>query len=338
MIWKAKGPAEILKNNRFLHLKSYLPRACEALVVGRMKKDILAASSPYQVGGQPGHSADENIIVIKSLMALTEKTGKGFIFNSVDIVGFFDNEQIIDVMDCLDSVGVSRKASKCWYKLNQNTRIKVNTACGMTDTAEAGDLVGQGTAGAGLVSQLNLDMGMQSFFSSSSDEMHYGRVRVEYTAYQDDVGKPSGSVKEANVHMVKMAKMLKDKGLEAHPSKTGYILFKGSKKDKEQMEKELLLMPLVFGEFKMKRKTQDKYLGHILHEDGLTASVAATVKDRTGRFKGATFEVRSIIEDFAMQTLGGMEVAKILLERALLPSLLYGASSWLGIDKRTEDQ
>ena len=58
MIWKSKGPAEILKNNRFLHLKSYLPRACEALIVGRMKQDILAASSPYQVGGQPGHSAD----------------------------------------------------------------------------------------------------------------------------------------------------------------------------------------------------------------------------------------------------------------------------------------
>ena len=76
----------------------------------------------------------------------------------------------------------------------------------------------------------------------------------------------------------------------------------------------------------------------MLHEDGLTASVAATVEDRTGRFKGATFEVRSIVEDFSMQTLGGMEVAKILLERALLSSLLYGASTWLGVDTRTEDK
>ena len=39
-----------------------------------------------------------------------------------------------------------------------------------------------------------------------------------------------------------------------------------------------------------------------------------------------------------MQTLGGMEVAKILLERALLSSLLYGASTWLGVDTRTEDK
>ena len=131
---------------------------------------------------------------------------------------------------------------------------------------------------------------------------------MEYTAYQDDMGKPSGSVKDAMVHMVKMASMLKDKGLEAHPDKTGFILFKGNKKNKEKMEKELMLTPLFFGNFQMKRKSEDKYLGHILHEDGLAASVTATVKDRTGRFKGATFEVRSIIEDYSMQTLGGMEV------------------------------
>ena len=105
-------------------------------------------------------------------MANIEKTGKSFLFSLVDIVGFFDNEQIIDVMDCLDSVGVSRKAAKCWFKLNEKTRIKVNTACGMMATAEAGDLVGQGTAGAGLVSQLNLDKGMPSYFSSSSNEIY----------------------------------------------------------------------------------------------------------------------------------------------------------------------
>ena len=70
-------------------------------------------------------------------------------------------------------------------------------------------------------------------------------------------------------------------------------------------------MPFVFGEFQMNRKTEDKYLGHIRHEDWLTASVTATMKDRTGRFKSATFEVRSIIKDFTLQTQGGMDVAKI---------------------------
>ena len=53
MIWKQKGPAEILKNNGFIHLKeSFLPRTCEAMVVGKMKTCILQSSSKFQVGGQ----------------------------------------------------------------------------------------------------------------------------------------------------------------------------------------------------------------------------------------------------------------------------------------------
>ena len=113
MIWKGKEQADVLKNSRFLHMKPFLPRACEAVVVGRMKEKILQASCIYQVGGQPDHSTDESIFVIKSLMARVEVTGKSFLFSMVDIVAFFDKEQILDVMDCLDKVGVSRKAAKC---------------------------------------------------------------------------------------------------------------------------------------------------------------------------------------------------------------------------------
>ena len=87
----------------------------------------------------------------------------------------------------------------------------------------------------------------------------------------------------------------------------------------------------------MKRKVKDKYLGQILHQDGLAASVTATVEDRAGRFKGAIFEIRSVIEEFSMQCMGGMMAAKILLERAMLPSLLAGACNWTGIRRKTEE-
>ena len=185
MLWKGKGTPEVLKNSRFLHLKSFLPRACEAVVVNRMKDKILENSSVFQVGGQPGHSTDESIFIVKSIMALAEASGRSFLFSLVDIIGFFDNEQILDVMDCLDKAGVSKKAAKCWFKLNENTEIRVNTAAGMTAAAEAGDLVGQGTAGAGLVSQLSLDTGLQQYFSGSGDELYYGGLRIEYTAYRE---------------------------------------------------------------------------------------------------------------------------------------------------------
>ena len=71
-------------------------------------------------------------------------------------------------------------AARIWFKLNQNTEIQVKTSAGMTDTAVVGDVIGQGTAGAALVSQLNLDLGMKSYFSGSADELYYGNVRDEH--------------------------------------------------------------------------------------------------------------------------------------------------------------
>ena len=56
-------------------------------------------------------------------------------------MAFFDKEQILDIMDCLDRVDVSRKAAKKWFKLNEKTQIRLNTAAGMTRAADAGDLV-----------------------------------------------------------------------------------------------------------------------------------------------------------------------------------------------------
>ena len=52
MIWKQKGPSEILTNNRFIHTKeSFLPGTCEALATNKMKQRILEKSTKFQVGG-----------------------------------------------------------------------------------------------------------------------------------------------------------------------------------------------------------------------------------------------------------------------------------------------
>ena len=58
MIWKMKGPMNMLKNNRFLHMKDVLARTVDALVVVKMKKQLVESSSKYQVGGLPGHSVN----------------------------------------------------------------------------------------------------------------------------------------------------------------------------------------------------------------------------------------------------------------------------------------
>ena len=330
MIWKQKGQAEILKTNRFIHLKeSFLPRTCEALVVGKMKNCILQSSSKYQVGGQPGHGAEEHIFTIKSVWNRLEKRDMGMIITLVDIVAFFDREDIYDAMQTLHDIGVNPKAARLWYKLNEGTEISVKTASGMTERKVVGDVIGQGTSGAALVSQVNLDRGLMEYFGGSQDEISYGSVRLQPLAYQDDIMKGSKDVMGAQVGHIRLNAMLQDKGLEAHPDKTCVIVC-GSKKYKKKVEQDLAAHPLQFGQFKIKHRESDRYLGQVLHTGGLEKSAEATVRERAGRIKGAALEIKSIIEDFQMQCIGGMRAAWVLWERALVPKLLSGAGTWFG--------
>ena len=57
----------------------------------------------------------------------------------VDIISFFDREDISDVMETLNRIGVNKKAAMVWFKLNEGTEIAVKTATGVSETAVVGD-------------------------------------------------------------------------------------------------------------------------------------------------------------------------------------------------------
>ena len=110
----------------------------------------------------------------------------------------------------------------------------------------------------------------------------------------------------------------------------------GTKDFKTETNKELEVTPLMFGEFPANREKSDKYLGQILHEDGLEASVEATIKERTGKIKGAIFLTKTIIETFQMQGIGALMAAKTLWEGAIVLSVLVGAGTWVGSSVATD--
>ena len=87
-----------------------------------------------------------------------------------------------------------------------------------------GDCIGQGTAGGALVSQANPDQGLMEYFGESKEEIYYGYVRLQPLAYKDDIMKDSKDVLGAQVGNIKLAAMLQEKGLEAHPEKKCVII------------------------------------------------------------------------------------------------------------------
>ena len=61
---------------------------------------------------------------------------------------------------------------------------------------------------------------------------------------------------------------------------------------------------------------------------GLAASIAATIKERSGKVKMGIMESIAILEDTRMQILGGVLGIIDIYELALIPTLLYSCETW----------
>ena len=336
-IYKGKGSRAELSNSRFIHLKEWLPRTCDALVVGGMKERILASSTKFQIGGQEEHRSQEHLFSLKSVIAVMEHREEGILFQLYDIRKFFDHESLRDVMDTLHNIKVDEKVYRAWYMMSKNTRIAVNTGNGLTAEADVGEVIGQGTVGGALASQVNIDAGIQRYFSGSRDEVNYGTIRLQPLVFQDDVARLAFDVRSAQAGNYKLSFVMNEKQLKVHPDKTGFIAV-GSKQFQDGIAREIQESPIMFGDITTKMKVMDKYLGDMIHKDGLSASIEATVEERLGRITAATHEIKAVLDDFRLQAVGGMMGAWDLWNLAVVPSLLNNCSTWIGMSSKVVDR
>ena len=262
--------------------------------------------------------------------------GKPVIIQSSDISKFFDKEMIQDAILTCHKRGADPKAIRCWYNLNKDTRIRVQTGAGLSEFSHVGALVGQETLGGALVSQAVLDEGIsQEFAPGGSDEMNYGDILLAPFIFQDDVIHTAEGLNEARLANDKINRVVNRLNLRLNKDKT-VCLVMGSKKQVQKVWSELESEPLMCGYFETKMKPSFKWLGQILSSGGLAESVAATVEAREGKIRGACLEISQIVNDWRANTAGGMETALILWEACCIPSLLNGAGTWTEISSSTE--
>ena len=200
-------------------MKYWVPKLCESVIVSKMKTSILEAGTQYQIGGKPGHRVEEHLITAKALISRSMITEGGCMIQLVDIKGFFDAESLRGVMGSLYTAQIPMKAYRVWFKLNSKTVIQVATPSGLTDKGEAGELCGQGSGGASLASQLDIDLGIKNYFENSQDEAIYGSVRIQPQTFQDDIQRCAKNVSDARVGNLKLYRMHSERLLSCHPKK-----------------------------------------------------------------------------------------------------------------------
>ena len=116
--------------------------------------------SKFQIATKPGHRASEHVFCVMSIMLLNEKQGRTKILALYDVMKFFDKEAATDVQYEIYKKGIQGKLYRLVYKLNENLKIKVRTPVGLTDSANLGPSVGQGTNSGAILSAVSLDGGV----------------------------------------------------------------------------------------------------------------------------------------------------------------------------------
>ena len=91
-------------------MKEVLARSVDALIVNKMKEPLTKNLSMYQVGELPGHSILKHLFTLKTVLARQEEIGKGFVFLVINIISFFDKENIYDCLETLGILNVNKKA------------------------------------------------------------------------------------------------------------------------------------------------------------------------------------------------------------------------------------
>ena len=248
---------------------------------------------------------------------------------------FFDKEQMEDAILTCQNRGADPKAVRLWFKLNENTRIRVKTPAGMSEFGHVGPVVGQGTIGGALVSQAVLDDGvMKHFPRAGRQSVEYGSVPMAPLMWVDDMLNPAGGLEEARDANRRINSMMKERGLCLNKEKSVCVII-GNKKQREDAAQRLEEQPLECGDFITKPKESEKWLGQEISAQGLAHSAALTVEKREAKIRAACREIAVIVNDWRSRSVGGMESALQLWEACCIPSLLHGAATWLDMTAAT---
>ena len=138
-----------------------------------------------------------------------------------------------------------------YHQANLNRTVKSSFILGISNSERIGENIGQGTIGGALLSSLNLDMGVQSLFTSSTSEISYGAIRLQPLIFQDDLARMCTTVQPAQAGNDKVAEITNSKQLEINIDKSSFIIL-GNRNKVKEIREQLAATPLTLNNNKIK--------------------------------------------------------------------------------------
>ena len=166
---------------------------------------------------------------------------------------------------------LDNKSYRLCFLMNEETRISVKTSVGDSEERNLLDSIGQGTAGAALVSSLNIGCAIEKIFKYKYTT-RIGNLKLNSLIFQDDISKMNDNIDQARKVCQKFDEILKKKLLSVNHGKSKYVLI-GNRRFRKSIAKKNAKKPIKMRGVTIEESVKEKYLGDIIHQNGCQESV-----------------------------------------------------------------
>lgn len=334
-LYKGKGDRTELQKNRFLHLKPWGPKVYEKLIMTKIEDKMFNHTPEMQVGGQKMGSTNEHLLsMIMAMRRLEKKQGGAFII-FMDIKACFDRIKLNDILFEAVQCGVTGRPLKNIKTYTNNLNIRIQGDPDENRVRSITNSTGQGSGFAPVGTSMVMARTLVNKIENKSESeqkiltKQVDSFPLKHNFFVDDLSKPCEELIEVQVNCKVITEMLTELGLQAHPDKSGVLVFG---LNKEQFKDEMLNDPPTVQDFDMGVKKSETYLGMIFDEDGADASITKTLEARKYKCLTKAADIKRKLEDERMEGLGWLAGVTLIHSAVIISTLTYGAAAFTGMD------
>ena len=341
-LYKNKGKRTDLKMNRFIHLKSFLPKTFEKLVMNKIGGRLDSRTPEFQIGGRKKSSTTEHLLTLMMYMKRLEKEQGGGICQFMDIKTCFDKMTLSDSLYECAQAGVVGKPLRTVKAITNNLTIKIQGDPNTSRCKELSNCLGQGTVyaptgtGVTMASTLETNMAKKEAEKVFNDENFTltpisGPICLEPLLFVDDMNKTCMKAEESSVMGTAITETLDELKMEAHPEKSGLLVFG---RNRNKLKEDVLTTPTVIQGFTMGFKDTETYLGMQFSTLGSNDSIMKTLEARRLKCNIKAMEIRRKLDDDRVQGIGWLATAKTVFNAVIVSTLTYGCGAWVNMLKK----
>ena len=220
---------------------------------------------------------------------------------------------------------------------NNHHFILPDTEFGVKREEEIINSIGQGTTGAVKGAALTIAKTVERHFSRNKKQLRIGETTINPTGFVDNVANLAADGEGAREAGERLTRTIGELTLKAHPKKTVNLVV-GWKEQREKLKAELEQEPMKIHGFEVKAAKSEAYLGMMFSEEGPKASIDLTIEARRAKAIMKTKLAKQLLRDERIQQLGWLDVARVLYQQTVLPTLTYSAIAWIKMTKKQKAQ